>query len=90
MVPQDGRFKIEVDDKKISFRVSIIPVFSGEKVVMRIQDKSKKIPALKDLGITGTAFKRVEAAIKKPNGIILNTGPTGSGKTTTLYACYRF
>ncbi len=84
-VPQDGRFKIELDDKKISFRVSIIPVFSGEKIVMRVLDDSAKGLTLEKIGLVNESLKRVNQAIEQPNGIFLVTGPTGSGKTTTLY-----
>jgi type IV pilus assembly protein PilB len=83
--PQDGRFKIEKDDYKISFRVSILPVFDGEKIVMRLLDESSKGLTLEKMGIRGEALETVHREIKKPNGIILVTGPTGSGKTTTLY-----
>ncbi len=85
-LPQDGRFKIETDDYKISFRVSILPVFDGEKIVMRLlrEDSSNKM-TLDSLGLMGESLKRVERAIKKPVGMFLVTGPTGSGKTTTLY-----
>lgn len=84
-VPQDGRFKIEEEGKKISFRVSVLPVFGGEKVVMRILDESSKGLTLEKSGLRGKSLERIHAAIKKPNGMILVTGPTGSGKTTTLY-----
>lgn len=84
-VPQDGRFKIEEDNKKISFRVSILPVFKSEKIVMRILDESSKGLTLEKIGFWGESLEKVHRAIKKPNGIILVTGPTGSGKTTTLY-----
>lgn len=84
-VPQDGRFKIAIDDKQISFRVSIIPVFSGEKIVMRILEESSKGLTLEKIGLSGESLERVKRAIDQPNGIFLVTGPTGSGKTTTLY-----
>jgi type IV pilus assembly protein PilB len=84
-VPQDGRFKIIIDDKKISFRVSILPVFAGEKIVMRVLDDSAKGLNLESLGLANEAKDRVQRAISQPNGIFLVTGPTGSGKTTTLY-----
>ncbi|HWQ60466.1 MAG TPA: ATPase, T2SS/T4P/T4SS family [Candidatus Fimivivens sp.] len=83
--PQDGRFKIEKDDYKISFRVSILPVFDGEKIVMRLLDESSKGLTLEKMGLMGRALETVHREIHKPNGIILVTGPTGSGKTTTLY-----
>lgn len=84
-IPQDGRFKIEEDNKKISFRVSILPVFDGEKVVMRVLNESAKGLTLEDMGFWGLSLERIHLAIKRPNGMILVTGPTGSGKTTTLY-----
>jgi len=84
-IPQDGRFKIKVDDKKISFRVSIIPVFAGEKIVMRVLDDSAKGVTLEKLGLLNESLERVKRAVEQPNGIFLVTGPTGSGKTTTLY-----
>ncbi len=84
-IPQDGRFKIQSDEYKISFRVSMLPVFDGEKVVMRLLDESSKGLTLEKMGLSGTALEAVHREIKKPNGMILVTGPTGSGKTTTLY-----
>lgn len=84
-LPQDGRFKIEKDDYKISFRVSILPVFDGEKIVMRLLDESSKGLTLEKMGLVGSALEAVHREIGKPNGMILVTGPTGSGKTTTLY-----
>lgn len=85
-LPQDGRFKIEKDEQKISFRVSIIPIFDGEKVVMRLLIESGRILSLEELGFQRSALNIAERNIKKPNGLILITGPTGSGKTTTLYS----
>ncbi|MCG2686539.1 GspE/PulE family protein [Candidatus Parcubacteria bacterium] len=84
-LPQDGRFKIQTDDYKISFHVSIITVFDGEKVVMRLLNESSRILSLEELGLQEEVFKIVKRNIAKPNGMILVTGPTGSGKTTTLY-----
>jgi type IV pilus assembly protein PilB len=84
-IPQDGRFKIEKEDIKISFRVSILPVFDGEKIVMRLLDESSKGLTLEKMGLYGNDLETVHRGIKKPNGMILVTGPTGSGKTTTLY-----
>ncbi len=84
-LPQDGRFKIESKEYKISFRVSIIPVFDGEKVVMRLLDEGKKMLDLPALGLNSQALELVKQNIAKPHGMILVTGPTGSGKTTTLY-----
>jgi type IV pilus assembly protein PilB len=83
--PQDGRFKIAKDDLRISFRVSILPIFDGEKIVMRLLNESSKGLTLEDVGLSGRGLEIVHRHIKKPNGMILVTGPTGSGKTTTLY-----
>ncbi len=84
-LPQDGRFKIETNEYRISFRVSVLPVFDGEKVVMRLLPETSKGYTLEELGFWGTNLERVHRAIRRPTGIILATGPTGSGKTTTLY-----
>jgi len=84
-IPQDGRFKIEKEGLKISFRVSILPIFNGEKVVMRLLNESSKGLTLEQMGVTGRGLEIIHLHIKKPNGMILVTGPTGSGKTTTLY-----
>jgi type IV pilus assembly protein PilB len=83
--PQDGRFTINIG-KEIEVRVSVIPAEFGETVVMRILDPDTIKLNLEDLGFRADDLKIVEAEIKRPNGLILNTGPTGSGKTTTLYA----
>ncbi len=84
-LPQDGRFKMETDEYKISFRVSILPVFDGEKVVMRLLDEGSAGLTLEKMGLYGNAMEVIHREINKPNGMILVTGPTGSGKTTTLY-----
>lgn len=84
-LPQDGRFKIEKEGYKISFRVSLIPVFEGEKIVMRLLDETSKGLTLEKMGMMGKALEAVHRHIKRPNGMVLVTGPTGSGKTTTLY-----
>lgn len=84
-LPQDGRFKIEQDNRRVAFRVSILPVYSGEKVVMRLLDESSKGLTLEGMGLWGNPLEIIHQAIKKPNGMLLVTGPTGSGKTTTLY-----
>ncbi|KKU26013.1 MAG: Type II secretion system protein E [Candidatus Magasanikbacteria bacterium GW2011_GWA2_46_17] len=86
MVPQDGRFKIQVQEEKLAFRVSIIPVYDGEKIVMRLLHEGAKPLTLDQLGILEIPKKIVGGAIKKPHGMVLVTGPTGSGKTTTLYS----
>lgn len=85
-LPQDGRFKIEGEKDKFSVRVSIIPVMDGEKVVMRLLREETKDLTLESLGLEGNTLEIVSRNIQKPNGMILVTGPTGSGKTTTLYA----
>jgi type IV pilus assembly protein PilB len=85
-LPQDGRFKIEKDGYKFSLRVSTIPIFDGEKVVMRLLDESTKAMSLEQLGFTPNQLEIVNRNIKKPHGMLLVTGPTGSGKSTTLYA----
>jgi len=84
-LPQDGRFKMETDEYKISFRVSILPVFDGEKIVMRLLDEGSQGLTLEKMGLFGNALEVIQREINKPNGMILVTGPTGSGKTTTLY-----
>ena len=84
-IPQDGRFKIEKDEVRMSFRVSVLPIFDGEKIVMRLLDESSKGMTLEMMGLMGKALESIHAQIRKPNGMILVTGPTGSGKTTTLY-----
>lgn len=84
-LPQDGRFKIENEEYKISFRVSIIPVYDGEKVVLRLLNESGKILTLEQLGFQKSVLEIVKRNIEKPHGMILVTGPTGSGKTTSLY-----
>lgn len=84
-LPQDGRFKIEKDSYKISFRVSTIPIFDGEKVVMRLLDESAKAMTLEELGFIHKNYDTIVRNVKKPHGALLVTGPTGSGKSTTLY-----
>jgi len=85
-IPQDGRIRLVVNGREIDFRVSTLPLASSEKVVMRILDTSKGAPGLSDLGFNKLALRRMEEGIKKTSGIFLVTGPTGSGKTTTLYS----
>ena len=84
-LPQDGRFKVESEDQRVSFRVSILPIYFGEKVVMRLLRESRKGFTLEGLGFHGSGLERIHAAMKQTVGMILTTGPTGSGKTTTLY-----
>ncbi len=87
-IPQDGRSQVTTKDgREMDLRISTFPTVTGEKVVMRIQDKSREIPTLEQLGIRGNSLKYLLSGLEDPNGIILTSGPTGSGKTTTLYAC---
>lgn len=84
--PQDGRYSAVVLEKPYDFRISTLPIITGESIVIRILDKSKVLVQLEDLGISELNFDRFNESIRQPNGIVLVTGPTGSGKTTTLYA----
>ena len=84
--PQDGRIEIKVAGKEIDIRVSILPVVHGERVTMRLLDRSKTFAKLESLGFSQRDFKVLTHAISQPNGIVFVTGPTGSGKTTTLYS----
>jgi len=85
-LPQDGRFHVETGKKSVDLRVSILPLIYGEKIVMRILDKTSSVPTLEQLGIRAKALYWVKENIKKTHGIFLITGPTGSGKSTTLYS----
>lgn len=85
-VPQDGRFSFKVGENEVDLRISTLPTVHGEKIVIRLLKKTGGIPTLSDLGFGGPQFKALEEAILKPYGIILVTGPTGSGKSTTLYS----
>ena len=85
-IPQDGRIRLMINNKEVDFRVSTLPLASSEKVVMRILDVSKGAPDLVGLGFNSLALRRIKDGIAKTSGIFLVTGPTGSGKTTTLYA----
>jgi type IV pilus assembly protein PilB len=85
-VPQDGRFALTVDGRRVDIRVVTLPLVYGEAVVLRILDKGTVIDGLTSLGMPADALEHFTAAIKKPNGAVLVTGPTGSGKSTTLYA----
>lgn len=84
--PQDGRFNFKFGEEEVDLRVSVLPVVYGEKIVMRLLKKSGGIPSLNDLGLRGIALKNLEASMLRPHGIIIVCGPTGSGKTTTLYS----
>ncbi len=85
-IPQDGRFNFKADGQEVDLRVSTLPTVHGEKIVMRLLKKSGGVPTLPELGLRGRALKNLEDAILRPHGIILVCGPTGSGKTTTLYS----
>lgn len=86
-LPQDGRIGIKIAGRDVDIRVSTIPTQFGERIVMRLLDKTATVLDFEQLGITGKNREVIEKLIQKPNGIILVTGPTGSGKTTTLYSC---
>lgn len=85
-VPQDGRFNFQSEWGEVDLRISSLPTVNGEKIVMRLLKKTDKVPTLSELGLRGRALTTLEEAIRIPHGIILATGPTGSGKTTTLYS----
>ncbi len=85
-LPQDGRMRVKVSGKDFDLRVSVLPTVHGEKVVMRVLDKSNLTASIDKLGLDPDTFKQVKSAIDAPHGLILVTGPTGSGKTTTLYS----
>lgn len=84
-LPQDGRFKMEMDGQKVAFRVSVLPVFYGEKIVMRLLRENRTGYSLEGIGFHGSTLERIHKATRATTGIILVTGPTGSGKSTTLY-----
>lgn len=84
--PQDGRFSAKIEGRRVDFRVSTLPTYFGEKIVIRILDPEKKMVTFESLGLVGTNLDSVQRSINKPYGMILLTGPTGSGKTTTLYS----
>ncbi len=85
-IPQDGRYKFSIDEEIIALRISIIPGFYGENVVMRLLHETARPLALEELGLIGKSLELIRANIRRPHGMILVTGPTGSGKTTTLYS----
>jgi len=88
-VPQDGRIELHMGGREVDLRVSTIPTVHGESVVMRVLDKSVLMLSLEKLGFAEEDLDKINKLIKRPNGIVLVTGPTGCGKTTTLYACLR-
>jgi len=85
-IPQDGRFNFKGSDEEVDLRISSLPTTWGEKIVMRLLKKSGGVPTLQELGLRGRGLKNLQDAILRPHGIILICGPTGSGKTTTLYS----
>jgi len=85
-LPQDGRFDVKIGDQDIDVRVSTVPASFGERVVLRLLNKTSSFLSLADLGLTADKLDQIESLVSSPNGIILVTGPTGSGKTSTLYA----
>lgn len=85
-IPQDGRFKTRVGEREIDFRVSVLPIFFGEKIVLRLLDKANVRSGLDDLGFSEKPIQFFKEAVRRPYGMILVTGPTGSGKSTTLYS----
>jgi type IV pilus assembly protein PilB len=85
-IPQDGQFTIKVDDKAIDLRIAIAPIIWGEQVVLRLLDKSGTSLKLEDMGYGGRALRRIRDSLKQTNGMVLTSGPTGSGKSTSLYA----
>lgn len=85
-IPQDGQFTVEVASKEVDLRIAISPVVWGEQVVIRLLDKSGSSFALEEMGYAGRALRTIRKGVKRPNGMILTSGPTGSGKTTSLYA----
>jgi len=85
-MPQDGRIRVSINDKEIDLRISVLPLLDEEKVVMRILDVTKGAPTLEDLGFMGPGLKVIKESLKKTDGMFLVTGPTGSGKSTTLFS----
>jgi type IV pilus assembly protein PilB len=85
-IPQDGQFTVRVGEKAIDLRIAISPVVWGEQVVIRLLDKSGTVLKLEDMGYIGRALRVIRTGIDQPNGMILTSGPTGSGKSTSLYA----
>jgi len=86
-IPQDGRIRLKINNRNVDFRISILPLVMYEKAAIRVLESPDKAPTLKDLGFMGAALQLIEKNINKPNGMFLVTGPTGSGKSTTLFSC---
>jgi general secretion pathway protein E len=86
-LPQDGRIRIKIAGKDIDIRVATVPTTQGERITLRLLDQSNENLSLESIGMAGDVLRRVDSLIKRPHGILLVTGPTGSGKTTTLYGC---
>ncbi|MHB8169972.1 MAG: GspE/PulE family protein [Thermincolia bacterium] len=89
-LPQDGRIKLKIESREANLRVSTLPTIFGEKVVLRILDKSRGLLALDELGLAEENYRKFKGVIQQPHGLLLVTGPTGSGKTTTLYAVLNY
>src|SRR5690606_17141578 len=85
-IPQDGRFKFAIEEGFMAFRVSILPAFYGENIVCRLLVESARPLSLEELGFSGKYLQTIRSNIQRPHGLVLVTGPTGSGKTTTLYS----
>jgi len=85
-IPQDGRIRLKINNKNVDFRISILPLINYEKAAIRVLESPEKAPTLKELGFMGNTLKLMERNLKKPNGLFLVTGPTGSGKSTTLFS----
>src|SRR5690606_31895864 len=88
-LPQDGRIELNVNNQPIDLRVSVLPTMFGESVIMRVLDRSNVSLDLDKLGLRDEDLSQIKQLITKPNGIVIVTGPTGSGKTTTLYSALR-
>lgn len=84
--PQDGRVTVKLSERIVDLRISVLPTINGEKVVLRLLDRNASVKSLEDLGLRANDLQKLKLAIHRPQGIILSTGPTGSGKTTTLYS----
>src|SRR4029077_8235264 len=88
-LPHDGRIKMRVNNREVDVRVSIIPMIHGEGIVMRLLDKSRMVFNLANVGMLPDSYRTFRQLIDRPHGIVLVTGPTGSGKTTTLYSALK-